>query len=60
MENQVQMCINHAQNIEIKDFLLYEDEGFSGKNTDRPKFQEMLKDAKEKKYRFGKTKGSYK
>ncbi|MCT4509734.1 MAG: recombinase family protein [Tepidibacter sp.] len=50
IENQVQMCINHAQNIGIEDFFVYEDEGFSGKNTDRPKFQEMLKDAKEKKF----------
>ncbi len=50
VENQIQMCLDYARNIGIEDFLVYEDEGFSGKNTDRPQFQQMLKDAKEKKF----------
>lgn len=51
VENQIQMCREHG----IKflgctedDFMIYEDEGFSGGNTDRPQFQRMLRDAKNK------------
>ncbi|SHH06559.1 recombinase family protein [Tepidibacter thalassicus] len=50
IENQVQMCIDYAKNIGIEDFYIYEDEGFSGKNIDRPQFQKMIKDAKDKKF----------
>lgn len=50
IENQIQMCIEHSKNIGITEYEIYEDEGFSGGNTDRPKFQEMLKDAKAKKF----------
>ncbi|HEY5586971.1 MAG TPA: recombinase family protein [Ruminiclostridium sp.] len=49
VENQIQMCKEYA----IKflgcineDFLIYEDEGFSGGNTNRPQFQRMLNDAR--------------
>lgn len=52
VENQVQMCEeyikSHFQN--VKDVYIYEDEGFSGGNADRPKFQEMLRDARNKKF----------
>jgi site-specific DNA recombinase len=30
--------------------LIYEDEGFSGGNVDRPRFQQMLQDARDKKF----------
>ncbi|MHB8064392.1 MAG: recombinase family protein [Ruminiclostridium sp.] len=51
VENQIQMCKEYA--IKFlgcfeKDFLIYEDEGFSGGNTNRPQFQRMLKDARNK------------
>lgn len=50
IENQVELCKQHGKNLGITEFLIYEDEGFSGGNTHRPKFQEMLKDAKNKKF----------
>lgn len=50
IENQVKVCKEHLSRSNVSNFLIYEDEGFSGKNVDRPKFQKMLKDAKEKKF----------
>lgn len=51
IENQIQLCKDFAKNIyPDSKFILYEDEGFSAKNTDRPKFQEMMNDAKSKKF----------
>lgn len=48
VENQVQMCteyirssINGGNQAQIR---VYEDEGFSGKNTKRPQFQQMMND----------------
>lgn len=54
VENQVEMCkkylSNKYDNIDIiNDLIIYEDEGYSGASTNRPKFQEMIKDIKEKK-----------
>ncbi len=50
VENQIEMCkeyistkIAHADQAVIT---VYEDEGFSAKNTDRPRFQQMLRDIK--------------
>jgi DNA invertase Pin-like site-specific DNA recombinase len=50
IENQVQLCKEYAQRIGITDYIIYEDEGFSGGNTERPRFQQLLKDAKNKKF----------
>jgi site-specific DNA recombinase len=50
IENQVQLCKEYALKIGISDFFIYEDEGFSGKSTERPEYQKMLKDAKAKKF----------
>ena len=52
IENQIEMCKDYylrhyGDNVE---FIIYEDEGFSGGNTKRPKFQEMLSDIKLKKF----------
>ena len=33
-----------------KRILVYEDEGFSGGNIDRPQFKKMMQDAKDKKF----------
>lgn len=52
IENQIQLCMDYAKNLGINEFLIYEDEGFSGKSMDRPKFKEMLKDAKDKKFDY--------
>ena len=47
IENQIEMCRQyiHAKFPEAcdSDILVYEDDGFSAKNTDRPQFQQMLR-----------------
>ncbi|AQR95515.1 recombinase family protein [Clostridium saccharoperbutylacetonicum] len=52
VENQIELCKNYCENyLKDKDFeyIIYEDEGFSGKNTNRPRFKELLEDIKSKK-----------
>lgn len=53
IENQIELCKSYIRNkqpdICEDDMVVYEDEGYSGKNTNRPQFQQMMKDAKEKK-----------
>ena len=41
IEGQQEMCRNAAGEEEV---MLYQDRGYSGKNTDRPDFQRLLKD----------------
>lgn len=43
IESQIERCIFETNGNEYK---VYEDKGFSGKNTDRPQFQAMLNDIK--------------
>lgn len=50
IENQITLCRDYGKNLGMEEFVIYEDEGFSGKNTDRPQFQAMLKDAKQNKF----------
>jgi len=46
IENQITMCREYIEkNFKVDEVLIYEDEGFSGGNVDRPKFQKMLRDA---------------
>lgn len=52
VENQVSLCEGYAKTMGINDFIVYEDEGFSGGNVDRPQFQKMLRDAKSKKFDY--------
>lgn len=56
IENQIEMCkkyiIEKFSNVNNNDIIIYEDEGFSAKNTDRPQFQQMLYDIKLKKPDF--------
>lgn len=56
IENQIEMCKQyiHSKFSEVSDadITVYEDEGFSAKNTDRPQFQQMLRDIKLKKPDF--------
>lgn len=52
--NQIEACKKKIEmtfdNIDIEnDVLIYEDEGFTGYNTNRPAFQNMLKDIRNKK-----------
>ena len=56
IENQIEMCKQYIHSkfsdVADTDITVYEDEGFSAKNTDRPQFQEMLRDIKLKKPDF--------
>lgn len=51
IENQIELCRQyiHVHFADIKDenILIYEDEGFSGGNTERPQFKKMMKDARD-------------
>jgi len=50
IENQIELCKDYSQKLNITEYYIYEDEGFSGGNTNRPQFQQLLKDAKSKKF----------
>lgn len=53
IENQIQLCKDYAISrfdATDEDFIIYEDEGFSGGNADRPQFQLMIQDAKKKNF----------
>ncbi|MZK53141.1 recombinase family protein [Clostridium beijerinckii] len=51
IENQINMCIHYLKNIlNIDEYEIFEDEGFSGGNTNRPKFQKLMKEIKSKKF----------
>ena len=56
IENQIEMCKQYIctkfGGVTDEDITVYEDEGFSAKNTDRPQFQQMLKDIKQRKFDF--------
>jgi len=53
IENQIELCRQyikiHFPDTDENGILIYEDEGYSGGHTDRPKFKAMLKDARNKK-----------
>lgn len=52
IDNQIEMCKEYANKHfnNIEEFIIYEDEGFSGGDTDRPEFQRLIRDAKRKKF----------
>ena len=43
IESQIEMCEYEAKG---QEYLVYQDNGYSGKNTDRPGFQRMVTDIK--------------
>ncbi len=52
IENQIQMCKEYGKNnigLSETDFVIFEDEGFSGGNTNRPEFKHMMREARNKK-----------
>lgn len=52
IENQIDLCKDYYLRMTNSDkinFIIYEDEGFSGKNIKRPQFQNLLNDIKAKK-----------
>lgn len=46
IDNQIEMCQEHAQRVFPKGchFHVFEDEGFSAKNTDRPQWQRLMRE----------------
>ena len=51
--NQIQMCKDYIENLNKNkeiEYSIYEDEGFSGKNTNRPEFQKLLNGIKKEKF----------
>ncbi|QAA33912.1 recombinase family protein [Clostridium manihotivorum] len=52
IENQIELCRQYGNAIGITDFLVYEDEGFSGGNINRPQFQKLLQDARKKRFSY--------
>lgn len=52
IDNQIEMCKKYAENHfeNIEKFYIYEDEGFSGGNVNRPEFQRLIQDARDKKF----------
>lgn len=50
IDNQIKLCKNYLANLGVTEVIVYSDEGFSGKNIDRPEFKRLLDDAKSKKF----------
>lgn len=51
VENQITLCKEYADShFDVENINVYEDEGFSGGNIDRPRFQQLLKDVEKKKF----------
>lgn len=54
IENQIELCKEYVRTHygdNKYNIVVYEDEGFSGGNLNRPDFKNMMKDAKEKKFK---------
>lgn len=51
IESQIEMCRAYLKakfpNVKDDDIIVYEDEGYSGGNTNRPQFQKMLKECRQ-------------
>ncbi len=54
IENQIELCRqyidSHFNEKSAENALVYEDEGFSGGNLERPRFRKMMADARQKKF----------
>lgn len=55
IDNQIEMCSDYIKlhfSESENEITIYEDEGFSGKNLNRPQFQSMMRDEQNKPYDF--------
>lgn len=55
INNQIELCKKYFSNLHLNDhveFLIYQDEGFSGGNINRPEFQNLIKDIKKKRFNY--------
>lgn len=56
IENQIQLCEEYIKKnyskVKKSDILIYQDEGFSGGNTNRPMFQQLIKDSQNNKFDY--------
>ncbi|WFD11028.1 recombinase family protein [Tepidibacter hydrothermalis] len=51
IQNQIDLCKQHINNkFNACEFIIYEDEGYSGGNANRPQFKLMIEDAKKNKF----------
>lgn len=51
IQNQIDLCKQHINNrFNDCEFIIYEDEGYSGGNANRPQFKSMIEDAKKNKF----------
>ena len=55
IENQIEMCrkyiATHFGEVEAKRALVFEDEGFSGGNLQRPDFKRMMEEVRKRKFK---------
>lgn len=52
IKNQIELCKAYGRNLGITDFVIYEDEGFSGGNINRPNFKKLMDDLKKKRFNY--------
>lgn len=55
INNQIELCKKYFSNLHLQDnieFIIYQDEGFSGGNINRPEFQKLIKDVKKKRFNY--------
>ncbi|MGL5069152.1 MAG: recombinase family protein [Sarcina sp.] len=45
IDNQIKLCKNYLSTLRITDYIIFKDDGFSGKNTDRPSFKSLMSEA---------------
>ncbi len=55
INNQIELCKKYFSNLHLEDnieFIIYQDEGFSGGNINRPEFQKLIKDVKKRRFNY--------
>lgn len=55
INNQIDLCKKYFSNLQLDiyiEFSVYQDEGFSGGNTNRPEFQKLIRDIKKKRFNY--------